>query len=124
MFVPLPAVSRHSTFAQESLAGLAAKVDFSAVRLGGRRAGAGRLLPYRAQPMLLRVKGRRHVQTRLVPPATQALNAGDCFVLVSRDEVHGWGPGAGFRDEVHGWRPKSLYQGTFRVPKSPQSDTL
>ena len=81
-------MSRHSTFAQESLAGLAAKVDFSAVKLeGSRQTGSGSWQPYRTGPMLLRLKGRRHVQTRLVPPTSRTLNAGDCFVLVCGSEV-------------------------------------
>ncbi|XP_037085557.1 supervillin-like, partial [Pollicipes pollicipes] len=82
-------LSRKSTFAQESLAGLATKLDFSAIKLG-RRAVPDSMLPYRREPMLLRVKGRRHVQTRLVRPCVQALNTGDCFLLVTPDQVFQW----------------------------------
>ncbi len=40
--------------------------------------------------MLLRVKGRRACQPRLVPPRAESVNSGDSFVLAAPQEVFLW----------------------------------
>jgi supervillin len=83
-----------TVFAQEALAGLAAKVSFDKVTLKKTDAlkapgPAGNLLPYR-DLMLIHIKGRRHCQLRLVEPRAASLNGGDCFLLVTRTHVFIW----------------------------------
>ncbi|RZF39379.1 hypothetical protein LSTR_LSTR000900 [Laodelphax striatellus] len=63
-------LSKNSTLAVEALAGLASKEDFTAVSLRKANtqsvhASVSTMLPYK-DLMLLHVKGRRHVQTRLL----------------------------------------------------------
>ncbi|XP_034396413.1 supervillin isoform X1 [Cyclopterus lumpus] len=40
--------------------------------------------------MLIHIKGRRHVQVRLVEPSVQSLNSGDCFLLVTAEHCILW----------------------------------
>ncbi|XP_035255043.1 supervillin-like isoform X3 [Anguilla anguilla] len=46
-------------------------------------------LPY-STLMLLHIKGRRHVQVRLVEPTARSLNSGDCFLLVTPARCFLW----------------------------------
>jgi len=34
--------------------------------------------------------GRRNMQTRLIEPCQKSLNSGDCFVLVTKDDLFAW----------------------------------
>jgi supervillin len=80
-------VAKNSNLAVEALAGLASKEDFTAVALKKATAGpASQLLPYQ-DLMLLQVKGRRHVQTRLVEPVASSVNHGDSYILVTPNAV-------------------------------------
>lgn len=73
--------------AREALAALASKEDFASVNL--RKSGDSTptlLQPYK-DLMLLHIKGRRRVQTRLVLPTADSVNQGDCYVLVTSSKV-------------------------------------
>ena len=71
----------------EALAGLASKENFSSVTLKPVTAEDMRELPPYTHPMLIRVKGRRHAQARLMDPLCHSVNAGDDFVLVTPEKV-------------------------------------
>lgn len=80
---------KKSKFTAEALSGLSAVEDFSNFAL---KSSSDPLnvtnLPYKTNaPMLIHIKGRRHVQCRLVPPQFSSLNSGDCFVLVTSDKL-------------------------------------
>ncbi|XP_066136649.1 supervillin isoform X14 [Saccopteryx bilineata] len=79
-------MSSNSNFSEVTLAGLASKENFSNVSLRSvnltEQNSNNSALPYK-KLMLLQVKGRRHVQTRLVEPRASSLNSGDCFLLLS-----------------------------------------
>ncbi|XP_044756067.1 supervillin-like isoform X2 [Coccinella septempunctata] len=75
-----------SNFAIEALAGLASKEDFKAVPLK-KNSGPSTLLPYK-DLMLIQVKGRRHVQLRLVEPIGASINEGDCYILITNGIIY------------------------------------
>ncbi|XP_063566327.1 supervillin isoform X16 [Gorilla gorilla gorilla] len=79
-------MSSNSSFSEVTLAGLASKENFSNVSLRSvnltEQNSNNSAVPYK-RLMLLQIKGRRHVQTRLVEPRASALNSGDCFLLLS-----------------------------------------
>lgn len=84
-------MAKNSSLAVEALAGLASKEDFSAVSLRKSSStsavhNGSTLLPYK-EIMLLQIKGRRHIQTRLVEPTASSINSGDNFVLVTPSQV-------------------------------------
>lgn len=86
----LEAIAKTSNLAIEALAGLASIEDFKSVSLKSSSLPLNQsFVPYRPL-MLLQVKGRRHVQTRLVEPVARSVNRGDCFVLVSGDRLFLW----------------------------------
>uniref|UniRef100_A0A1A9WC79 HP domain-containing protein n=1 Tax=Glossina brevipalpis TaxID=37001 RepID=A0A1A9WC79_9MUSC len=71
------------SLAAEALAGLASVEDFKSVALKSSALPLNQMwLPYKPL-MLLHIKGRTHVQTRLVEPSYESLNRGDCFILVT-----------------------------------------
>ncbi|CAG0899690.1 unnamed protein product [Darwinula stevensoni] len=80
-----------TNFAASALAGLASKENFASVRLRKTTDGKNNNSPHWPCPdssvLLLQVKGRKFVQTRLVKPCLQSLNQGDCYILVSSEKV-------------------------------------
>ncbi|XP_050666476.1 supervillin isoform X3 [Leptidea sinapis] len=80
-------VTANCGLAAEALAALASKEDFSNVAL--RSASATNIPSHGTKPlMLLHVKGRRRVQTRLVEPSHVNVNRGDCFLLITPDQLY------------------------------------
>ena len=77
-----------SNLAAEAIAGLASVEDFKSVALKSSSLPLNQMwLPYKPL-MLLHVKGRTHVQTRLVEPSYLSLNRGDCFILINGDKLY------------------------------------
>ncbi|XP_073085110.1 supervillin isoform X17 [Manis javanica] len=78
-------MSSNSNFSEVTLAGLASKENFSNVSLRSvnltEQNSNNSAVPYK-KLMLVQIKGRRHVQTRLVEPRASSLNSGDCFLLL------------------------------------------
>ncbi|XP_026466874.1 supervillin-like isoform X2 [Ctenocephalides felis] len=81
-------LAKGSSMAVEALAGLASKEDFTAVNLRKAAASASFTMVPHKPLMLIQVKGRRHVQARLVEPVASSINSGDAYVLVTPDEVY------------------------------------
>lgn len=82
-------VAKSSSFAVEALAGLASTEDFSAVTLRNvteTSVSTNKLQPYK-DLMLILIKGRRHVQARLIEPVAECINSGDNYILVTKSEV-------------------------------------
>ncbi|XP_055520995.1 supervillin a [Leucoraja erinacea] len=86
-------MSKNSNFSEIALAGLASKEDFSSVNLRNvnstEQVSNNSAVPYK-KLMLLQIKGRRHIQTRLVEPRASSLNSGDCFLLLSPQHCFLW----------------------------------
>lgn len=81
-------VARSSNLAIEALAGLASVEDFKSVNLKSSSLPLNQSwLPYTAI-MLLHIKGRTHIQTRLVEPTYTSINRGDCFVLIANNKLY------------------------------------
>ncbi|XP_030055121.1 supervillin isoform X2 [Microcaecilia unicolor] len=85
--------SKNSNFSEVALAGLASKENFSSVSLRSvnltEQSSNNSAVPYK-KLMLLQIKGRRHVQTRLVEPRASSLNSGDCFLLLTPQYCFLW----------------------------------
>uniref|UniRef100_G3N7K3 HP domain-containing protein n=1 Tax=Gasterosteus aculeatus aculeatus TaxID=481459 RepID=G3N7K3_GASAC len=85
--------NKNSGFSDVALAGLASKENFSNINLRSvnisEQMSNNSAVPYK-KLMLLQVKGRRHVQTRLVEPRASSLNSGDCFLLVTPHHCFIW----------------------------------
>ncbi|KAL6098147.1 svil [Pungitius sinensis] len=86
-------MNKNSGFSDVALAGLASKENFSNINLRSvnisEQMSNNSAVPYK-KLMLLQVKGRRHVQTRLVEPRASSLNSGDCFLLVTPHHCFIW----------------------------------
>ncbi|XP_070784604.1 supervillin a [Enoplosus armatus] len=86
-------MNKNSGFSDVALAGLASKENFSSVSLRSvnisEQMSNNSAVPYK-KLMLLQVKGRRHVQTRLVEPRASSLNSGDCFLLITPHHCFIW----------------------------------
>ncbi|XP_076474910.1 supervillin isoform X4 [Bombus vancouverensis nearcticus] len=85
-------LAKNSSLAMEALAGLASTEDFSNITLRNvtdTNISSNRLQPYK-DLMLILIKGRRHVQVRLVEPVAESINSGDNFVLVTKSEVYNY----------------------------------
>ncbi|XP_054733801.1 supervillin-like isoform X2 [Anastrepha obliqua] len=79
---------RSSNLAAEAIAGLASVEDFKSVALKSSSLPLNQMwVPYK-KLMLLHVKGRTHVQTRLVEPTYKSVNRGDCFILINGGQLY------------------------------------
>ncbi|XP_037547361.1 supervillin [Nematolebias whitei] len=86
-------MAKHSNLADVALAGLASKENFRKVNLRSVKSTDvvtnNSALPFN-KLMLIRIKGRRHVQVRLVEPTARSLNSGDCFLLLTPKHCFMW----------------------------------
>ncbi|XP_051894645.1 supervillin-like isoform X2 [Pristis pectinata] len=86
-------MAKHSNYADVALAGLTSKENFKNVNLRNvktlEQPSSNSTLPFN-KLMLLQVKGRRHVQVRLVEPRSSSLNSGDCFLLITAQHCCLW----------------------------------
>lgn len=84
----LSTVAKSSNLAVEALAGLASVEDFKSVSLKSSSLPLNQSwLPYKPT-MLLHIKGRTHIQTRLVEPTYKSINRGDCFILIAPKKLY------------------------------------
>ncbi|XP_028283829.1 supervillin-like isoform X3 [Parambassis ranga] len=86
-------LNKSSEYSEAALAGLASTENFSSVSLRSvnisEQVSNNSAVPYK-NLMLMQIKGRRHVQTRLVEPRASSLNSGDCFLLVTPEHCFVW----------------------------------
>ncbi|KAK6329155.1 hypothetical protein J4Q44_G00011330 [Coregonus suidteri] len=86
-------MAKHSNLADAALAGLASKENFRKVNLRSTKSTEvvtnNSTLPFN-KLMLIRIKGRRHVQVRLVEPTARSLNSGDCYLLITPKHCFMW----------------------------------
>ncbi|XP_017266435.1 supervillin-like isoform X4 [Kryptolebias marmoratus] len=86
-------INKTSEYSEAALAGLASKENFSSVSLRSvnvsEQTSNNSAVPYK-NLMLIQVKGRRHVQSRLVEPRASSLNSGDSFVLITPEHCFVW----------------------------------
>uniref|UniRef100_A0A8C4NME4 Supervillin d n=1 Tax=Dicentrarchus labrax TaxID=13489 RepID=A0A8C4NME4_DICLA len=88
-------MAKHSrtNLADVALAGLASKENFRKVNLRNVKSTDvvtnNSALPFN-KLMLIRIKGRRHVQVRLMEPTARSLNSGDCFLLITPKHCFMW----------------------------------
>ncbi|XP_061587837.1 supervillin-like isoform X3 [Cololabis saira] len=86
-------MTKTSEYSEAALLGLASKENFSNVNLRSvnisEQTSNNSAVPVKSM-MLMQIKGRRHVQTRLVEPRASSLNSGDCFLLVTPEHCLVW----------------------------------
>uniref|UniRef100_A0A672Z3G4 Supervillin n=1 Tax=Sphaeramia orbicularis TaxID=375764 RepID=A0A672Z3G4_9TELE len=86
-------IKAEKKYSEAALAGLASKENFSSVSLRSvniiEQMSNNSAVPYK-NLMLMQIKGRRHVQTRLVEPRASSLNSGDSFLLVTPEHCFVW----------------------------------
>lgn len=86
-------MAKHSNYADVALAGLASKENFKKVNLRNVKSTEqvtnNSAVPFN-KLMLIQIKGRRHVQVRLVEPTAKSLNSGDCFLLITPENCYLW----------------------------------
>ncbi|XP_027885441.1 supervillin [Xiphophorus couchianus] len=86
-------MAKHSNLADVALAGLASKENFRKVNLRSVKSTEvvtnNSAVPFH-KLMLIRIKGRRHIQVRLVEPTAHSLNSGDCFLLITPKHCFMW----------------------------------
>uniref|UniRef100_A0A1A7YXZ0 HP domain-containing protein n=1 Tax=Iconisemion striatum TaxID=60296 RepID=A0A1A7YXZ0_9TELE len=86
-------MAKHSNLSEVALAGLASKENFRKVSLRSVKSTEvvtnNSAVPFH-KLMLIRIKGRRHVQVRLVEPTARSLNSGDCFLLITPKNCFMW----------------------------------
>ncbi|XP_041123033.1 supervillin-like [Polyodon spathula] len=86
-------MAKHSNYADVALAGLASKENFKKVNLRNVKSTEqvtnNSAVPFN-KLMLIQIKGRRHVQVRLVEPIAKSLNSGDCFLLITPENCYLW----------------------------------
>ncbi|XP_062859265.1 supervillin isoform X2 [Trichomycterus rosablanca] len=86
-------MAKHSRLAGCALAGLASKENFKNVNLRNVKSTEvvtnNSAVPFH-KLMLIHIKGRRHIQVRLVEPTARSLNSGDCFLLITQNHCFLW----------------------------------
>ena len=101
----------HSGFTKDAMAGLAAKEDYTSVKLKNsclvNHSGE---YPSFSDLMLLHIKGRRYCQVRMVEPRVESLNNGDCFILVTPLHLHHLRRSMGSFDPLQVATPPNFFQ--------------
>ncbi|XP_037940639.1 uncharacterized protein LOC119673439 isoform X3 [Teleopsis dalmanni] len=79
---------RHLNLTAEAIAGLQSVENFKSVNLKSVLLPLKqKWLPYNGV-MLIHIKGRTHVQCRIVEPNYMSINIGDCFILIANNELY------------------------------------
>ncbi|XP_057214187.1 supervillin isoform X2 [Triplophysa rosa] len=91
--IQMERMAKHSNLADAALAGLASKENFRKVNLRSVKSTEvvtnNSAVPFH-KLMLIHIKGRRHVQVRLVEPTARSLNSGDCYMLITPKHCFLW----------------------------------
>ncbi|XP_067225073.1 supervillin isoform X1 [Chanodichthys erythropterus] len=91
--IQMERMAKHSNLADAALAGLASKENFKKVSLRSVKSTEvvtnNSAVPFH-KLMLIHIKGRRHVQVRLVEPTACSLNSGDCYLLITSKHCFFW----------------------------------
>ncbi|XP_051523403.1 supervillin-like isoform X2 [Myxocyprinus asiaticus] len=91
--IQMERMAKHSNLADAALAGLASKENFRKVNLRSVKSTEvvtnNSAVPFH-KLMLIHIKGRRHIQVRLVEPTARSLNSGDCYLLITPKHCFFW----------------------------------